>query len=793
MRLRVDLNDDWWFTSKFKEDLIQDALPMEGMQSVRLPHTVKELAYNYISEEEYQMISGYGRRLNLSEEWKGKKLLLTFEGVAHEATVYINGSQVALHSCGYTAFTVDISEFVRFDVDNYILVKVDSRESLNLPPFGFVLDYLAYGGIYREVYLEVVETVYLADVYVQTKQVLEEKKKVAMELTLQGSIREGLYAQVYLNELLLDTIPLPSSLTTWEGEVTQVKLWSMEDPVLYDVTVILLDKIQELDRKLIRTGFREAVFRNDGFFLNGQRVKIRGVNRHQSYPYVGYAMPKSAQQRDADLIRNELGMNAVRTSHYPQSIHFINRCDELGLLVFTELPGWQHIGDEEWKQQALKNVEEMVLQYRNHPSIILWGVRINESQDDDEFYKKTNQIAHKLDPRRQTGGVRYLKKSHMLEDVYTYNDFSYDGFGDGIEKKHKVSSKPNAAYLISEYNGHMFPTKAFDDEEHRLEHALRHAKVLDAILGDDEVSGGFAWCMFDYNTHKDFGSGDKICYHGVMDMFRNPKIAAAVYRSQSAEGVVLELGTSMDIGEHPGGRQGKIYAFTNADSVKVYKNNEFIKEFWPNSKEFSHLLHPPILIDDMIGDRLRSVEGFSKKKADQVKKLLVDFAEHGFRLPLKSRLIAAKLMVINKLTFQDAYRLYSTYFSDWGSLARKYRFDAIKDGEVAVSVVKCPSDQAHLEVDVSHTKLIEDASYDVASIRIQARGQQGNILTYYQEPLELRAEGSIEIIGPRIISLKGGFAGTYVKSKKQAGEGKLTILSNDMENVELYFSVSIKR
>lgn len=132
-------------------------------------------------------------------------------------------------------------------------------------------------------------------------------------------------------------------------------------------------------------GFRQAVFQKDGFYLNGHKLRIRGLNRHQSYPYVGYAMPASIQRMDAEVLKKELGLNAVRTSHYPQSQEFINRCDELGLMVFTEIPGWQHIGDEAWKAQAVENVKDMVIQYRNHPSIILWGVRINESQDDDEF------------------------------------------------------------------------------------------------------------------------------------------------------------------------------------------------------------------------------------------------------------------------------------------------------------------------------------------------------------------------------------------------------------------------
>ena len=170
----------------------------------------------------------------------------------------------------------------------------------------------------------------------------------------------------------------------------------------------------------------------------------------------------------------------------------------------------------------------MILQYRNHPSIILWGVRINESVDDDAFYQRTNALARELDESRPTGGVRAQKKSHLFEDVYTYNDFSHDGTTPGCEPKKKVTSDMGKAYLVSEYNGHMYPTKAFDWEEHRMRHALRHATVLDAVAGAEDIAGCFGWCMFDYNTHKDFGSGDRICYHGVMDMFRNPKLAALV-------------------------------------------------------------------------------------------------------------------------------------------------------------------------------------------------------------------------------------------------------------------------
>src|SRR6185295_7211512 len=124
----------------------------------------------------------------------------------------------------------------------------------------------------------------------------------------------------------------------------------------------------------VRFGFREARFREDGFYLNGQRVQLRGLNRHQNYPYIGCAAPERLQRKDADIIKYELGCNIVRTSHYPQSTHFLNRCDEIGLLVFEEIPGWQHIGDKDWQALSLRDVQAMIERDRNHPSIIMWGV-----------------------------------------------------------------------------------------------------------------------------------------------------------------------------------------------------------------------------------------------------------------------------------------------------------------------------------------------------------------------------------------------------------------------------------
>ena len=143
-------------------------------------------------------------------------------------------------------------------------------------------------------------------------------------------------------------------------KVSNVKLWDIDNPNLYYLKTILYNN-SILDERIDRIGFRCVEFRSDGFYLNNKKIKLRGLNRHQSYPYVGYAMPKSIQRDDAYILKYKLGLNLVRTSHYPQSHHFIDACDEIGLLVFTEIPGWQHIGDDEWKKQAIKNTSDMVL------------------------------------------------------------------------------------------------------------------------------------------------------------------------------------------------------------------------------------------------------------------------------------------------------------------------------------------------------------------------------------------------------------------------------------------------
>ncbi|NLL63863.1 MAG: glycoside hydrolase family 2 protein [Ruminococcaceae bacterium] len=803
--MRINLNENWQYTETYTEDLLNKDFNTSKLTTVRTPHTCKEISFNYFDEEEYQFVCGYRKAFVPKDEWKGKNVLLTFDGVAHFAEVFLNGKKIGEHNTGYTAFTFDITNELLFGEENFFVVKVDTRESLNIPPFGFVIDYLTYGGIYREVYIDIKEQAYLLDVFTRSSF----DKKIEDEMSSEAKLRSTI---TIAGDLSVENLKIKQSLfdgdelivekeAVVENEsldivyrLSKIILWNTENPHRYSLVTELYSNDKLFDKRSELIGIRKIEFKADGFYLNDKKTKIRGLNRHQSYAYVGYAMPESMQRFDAKILKEELGCNSVRTSHYPQSKFFIDECDKIGLLVFIEIPGWQYIGDDAWKEQSCKNVEEMVLQYRNNPSIILWGVRINESNDDDEFYKKTNEIAKRLDDSRPTAGVRCIKKSSLLEDVYTYNDFVHRGINKGCEPKRKITSDMSKAYMVTEYNGHMFPTKNYDCEEHRCEHMLRHAKVVNDIYSHDDIAGSYGWCMFDYNTHKDFGSGDKICHHGVMDMFRNPKLAAAVYAVWQDEHDVLEISSSMDIGEHPMSSIGKAYIITNADSVKMYKNGRFIKEYFHGNKDYPYLKNAPILIDDFVGDAIYDEKKLTgRKQADFVKDILNHIAVYNYDFTASMILKAIWCIMAYGMRYNDAAELATKYIGNWGSSLTEYKFEAIKNGKTVKTVTKTAAKTRKLEALVSNTRLCDETTYDVAAIRIRMCDEYGNILPFYNGPIAISTKGGIEIIGPNEISLQGGMGGTYVKTTGKESKGVLEIKTNTGEKASIDFEIIVNK
>jgi beta-galactosidase len=544
-RLVLPMNRGWRYSPSFVEGGHDVNFDDSKFDRVVVPHTNVALPWHGFDDKTYEFVSLYRRRFKLPPQARGQRVFIDFEGVMTASTVWINGQRLGEYKGGYTPFSFELTPHLNLDGDNLLAVDVDSSERPDIPPFGNRIDYLTFGGIYREVALRVVPATYIENIIAQPKNVLSEHPSLDVACFIQRL--EPSQHALTLEAVLLDganaiskckqEVPAsgatsePVSYTLSFAALSGIQLWDIANPYLYSVRVRLLVGERVLDEDTRRIGFREAEFTDHGFELNGKVIKLRGLDRHQTFPFVGQAMPARVQRRDAYILRKQLHCNIVRTSHYPQSRHFLDACDEYGLLVLEEIPGWQYIGDQAWQDLSVDNVSRMIRRDWNHPSIVLWGVRINESRDNHDFYTRTNTLAHTLDPTRQTGGIRYFQESEFLEDVFTMNDFGWP-----------LKPPNHPRYLNTEFVGHTYPVKTIDDNVRHREHTVRHARVHDQLASNPQYAGGIGWCAFDYNTHSDFGAGDRICYHGVVDMFREPKPAAGFYKSQCdpEEEIVLE-------------------------------------------------------------------------------------------------------------------------------------------------------------------------------------------------------------------------------------------------------------
>ncbi len=712
MRIVTDFNEDWLF---------------EGRDRVRLPHNAVELPFSYFDEKAYQRPFTYDKAITLDPAWEGREVSLRFDGAMANAKVRLNGVEIASHADGYTPFVARLTQYLRPGV-NHVNVLIDGTENPGIPPFGGVIDYLTYAGIYREAWLEVSAPIFIAQVKIETPDVLT-KPQVSARVWLDNP--QGLPLSGTLTAQLKDTAGAVVASTTVKADADLTltldapgaTLWSIESPALYTLD-LTLSTPQGEDTHATRFGFREVSFTAKGFHLNGKPLKLRGLNRHQSFPYIGYALGKAAQDRDAEILKHELRVNMVRTSHYPQSTHFLNRCDELGLLVFEEIPGWQHIGDAAWQAASVENVRHMITRDWNHPSIVIWGVRINESQDNHDFYTATNAMAKSLDTTRPTGGVRYITGSELLEDVYTMNDFILGNEEQGgnrprtpLRPQQEVTGRLDVVpYMITEYGGHMYPTKSHDQEQRQAEHVIRHLDVLNAVYGDPQIAGAIGWCAFDYNTHKDFGAGDRICHHGVMDMFREPKFAAYAYASQSLpdEGVILQPVTFWARGERNIGGVLPLLILTNCDEVELRYGSHPPKRVGPDRERFPHLLYPPVILDKrhFTKDEL-GLWGMSWEHAEIT----------GF--------INGK--PVKHLTFAS---------------------------DPVATTLQVQPDATHI------------GPHDAVRVMVRALDQAGHKLPFFPEPVSITVTGAGRRVGPGFVPLRAGSTGFWVQA---TGKGEITI------------------
>jgi beta-galactosidase len=717
-RLVLPINRGWRYSPSVVPGGHDLAFDDSKFDRVVVPHTNIALPWHSFDDKSYEFVSLYRRRFKLPAEARGRRVFVDFEGVMTASTVWINGRRLGEYKGGYTPFSFDLTPYVNFDGDNLLAVDVDSSERPDIPPFGHQIDYLTFGGIYREVALRIVPATFIENIFARPKDVLSKHPSLDVECFVQHFEPSG---ALMLEAVLLDgkkvvgkaaqEVPAsdaagePASHTLVFPPLPGIALWSISRPYLYTVQVRLLDGGRLVDEAARRIGFREAEFTDHGFALNGKIVKLRGLDRHQTFPFVGQAMPGRVQRRDAVILRKQLKCNIVRTSHYPQSRHFLDACDEVGLLVLEEIPGWQHIGDQAWQDLSVDNVSRMVRRDWNHPSIVLWGVRINESKDNHDFYTRTNALAHRLDPTRPTGGIRNFQESEFLEDVFTMNDFGWP-----------LKPPNHPRYLNTEFAGHTYPVKTIDNNALHREHTIRHARVHDQLASDPQYAGGIGWCAFDYNTHAEFGAGDRICYHGVTDMFREPKPAAGFYKSQCEpeEEIVLEPAIHWASSDEEIRMTVAMFC-SNCDHIKLYVKKtagwELLAEADPDRKQFAHLKYPPFSVT--LGDT------FSWGWGD----LRVD----GY---IKGKLVVSK---------------------NYSGLGADQKFAILPDD------VELNADGA-----------------DATRVVLRVTDEFGAIRPFANDPIVFTLEGPAQIVGDNPFALVGGTGAVWIRAKEEPGTVRLT-------------------
>ena len=763
--MKQALNFNWEFLPDYKDEYL-NKWP-NSSQRINIPHCAKEVPYNYFNEKDYQFVSTYQKIFDVEENIRDKVVNLVFDGYMLKAKIYLNDNDLGEHLSGWVKVKLDVTRFVK-QKNNRLVVVLDSRENPEVPPFGYAVDYLTFSGIYREVSLEVHPKTYLENIFVKSNI----NGQVKVEYNAVGEATSITHEVYFGTQLIVQS-------DKDEFNIPNPTLWDLDNPNLYTLVTTIESKDGK-EQYQIKFGIREALFKKDGFYLNGQKVKLVGLNRHQGYPHVGYAMPKSIQEEDADILKYNLGINIVRQSHYPQSEHFLNRCDEIGLLTVNEIPGWQYIGqDKAWRDNFYFYLQQMVLTQRNHPSLIAHGVRIDESQDDHELYLEANKLAHQLDPTRQTLGVRNFKNSELLEDIYAYNDFSCDSLRIGLinPKSVKTKGKP---YLVTEYMGHMDPVKPTSDERTKVEVALRHAKVIDDNFKYKNISGAIGWCAFDYHTHVDFGSGDHICPHGAYDLYRNSKHTAAVYASQNNKTPILEVISNMKPGDYPEARYFDIYVCTNCDYFDLFKNDEFVARYYSKRDRFKYMPHPPILVDDLVGKTFKE-ERFKEKSWPKIAKMFTHAATQGFNaLTLKEKLYLAFMMKKYRVTYAELVDLYNTYVGSWGGIAKTYTFKGYKNGVLVIEKKVGPSKSFDLAVQPSKTILENKETYDALSIHLKHIDENGSLMQYSNRVIHIESEGPIKVLGDNYQSLLGGQLTLYVLSIGETGKAKVKISMDEI-------------
>lgn len=563
------MNPAWRFYKGAKTGAERTDFDDRSWSLVSLPNGIELLPTEASGCINYQGEVWYRKHFRPEASWQGKQLFLHFEAIMGKSKVWVNGQLVATHFGGYLPVVADVTPYLKYGQDNVIAVWADNSDDTSYPPGKSqeTLDFTYFGGIYRDCWMVVHNKVHLTDpnyenqtagggLFVSYHDVSEQSAGIRLDAhvrnrtdrSFSGKIEYQLFDRD--NKLVKQ---VSHSLSVARGKARQVSLgfnlnqphlWSPDTPYLYQLHVRILDKAgQVVDGYRQRVGIRSVEFRGkDGFWLNGRPypTPLIGANRHQDFAVVGNALSNSLHWRDAKKLR-DAGLRVIRNAHYPQDPAFMDACDELGLFVIVNTPGWQFWNNApEFAQRVYSDIRNMVRRDRNRPSVWLWEPILNETWYPDDFAKRVLDIVHEEYPYPYCyAGCDATARGHEYYPVqFTHPQ---NGAGGAFNTS---QMDPKVTYFtrewgdnVDDWNSHNSPSRVNRawGEVPMLVQAQGYAKTdyqytcYDALYRTPRQHvGGCLWHSFDHQR----GYHPDPFYGGIMDAFRQPKYSYYMFCAQ---------------------------------------------------------------------------------------------------------------------------------------------------------------------------------------------------------------------------------------------------------------------
>ncbi|MFP5390163.1 MAG: glycoside hydrolase family 2 TIM barrel-domain containing protein [Gammaproteobacteria bacterium] len=617
----INLNSAWQFYRDDAKSVATAAdVPAGAWSRVDLPHTAR--LEDREPKKTWQGTAYYRKQLTVKLK-AGERAILRFEGAMNVADVWLNGQHLGQHLGGYLPFAYDVTDLLKQGGANELTVRINNEDNKITGPKPLKdLDYIQYGGIYRDVNLIVKPAVHITDeilsatpaggglfvtfpkadkagAQVRVKAEVANSSSDAHDVTVRYTLRR-------LGKRVAETV---ERVHLAAGErrhiekdmaVARPALWSPTTPNLYQLDASVESAGQQ-DRIATSIGIRRFAFENNRLLVNGEATFLRGVNRHQEYPTVGYATSSQANYRDALLIK-KAGFDYVRLSHYPPSPAFMKAADEIGLLLLDAIPGWQYFNpDPAFVKLTVQNCADMIRRDRNHPSVLAWECSLNETEMPDTLVQALHKTVHEEFPGDQSFSAGWVPQTY---DIYLQ------------ARQHRIDSKdklPNKPLIVSEYGDWEYyamnagfnqtawadlkaadrsSRQRLDDGETRL---LQQAKNLAEAHNDNFNTPAFAdgyWVMFDYAR----GYADDVEASGIMSIDRLPKFSYDFFRSQrsAAEGGAMVSIASFWTRDS----SSKVRVFSNADEVELFLNGRSVGRVKSApTTAHPHLQHPPLEFD----------------------------------------------------------------------------------------------------------------------------------------------------------------------------------------------------